>query len=267
MPMRKMKSKQTKEKKAKNSDGSMSLSGHLKELRNRIIVILLVLVVGIIVCFSFAEPIITLLTDMGTEYNYQFVYLKPQELLMVYFSLSLLGGVVIAVPVIAYEIYAFSSPGLEKKEKSFMLLSMIFGALCFCLGVLFAYKIMLPFMLKFLIQFSDSVVVQASISIQEYISFILLIFVIFGVIFELPVISVLLTTLGILKPIWLVKARKVMIVLVFVIAAAITPPDIVSQIMVAIPMILLNELSIFLCNIVYKAKHRNDDDDDEDDDE
>lgn len=245
----------------------MSVSGHLKELRNRIIVIILVLVAGIVVAFAFADPIVNLLTNMGTKYNYHFVYIKPQELLMVYVTLSLIASAVVTFPVTAYEIYAFMSPGLKKKEKNFIALAIVFGIIFFCIGVLFAYRILLPFMLSFLIKFTDTVSVSASISIQEYVSFVLLIFVIMGSVFELPVVSVLLTLMGIIKPEWLVKIRKVMIVCTFFLAAVITPPDIISQIMVAFPMVLLNELSIFLCKVFYKLKHKDDDEDDDDDDD
>lgn len=234
----------------------MSLSDHLRELRNRIIVSLLVFVVGIVVCFAYADPFVSMLTALGEQYGYVFVYIRPQELLMVYFSMSLLGGLVLALPVIAYEVYAFCSPGLKKTEKSMMLLGLTFGTLFFCLGVLFAFKITVPFMLRFLIGFSDNVAVSASISIQEYINFLMMVFTIFGVIFELPVLSVILTTLGIVRPEWLIAARKPMIVGIFFVAAIITPPDIVSQIMVAIPIIFLYELSIILSKVVYRMKRK-----------
>jgi len=259
--------KKAKEKKKDNSDGSMSVTGHLKELRNRIIIILAVLVVGIVLCFSYAETIVKLLTDISDRFGYNFVYIKPQELLMVYFSISLIGSIVVCSPVIAYEIYAFCSPGLKKKERSFVLMAFVFGFSCFAAGVFFAYKIMLPFMLKFLISFSTGTAIKASITIQEYVSFLLLIFIIFGLIFELPVISVLLTSLGIIKPEWLVKARKVMIVAIFFIAAVITPPDIVSQIMVAVPIIALYELSIVLSRAVYKLKKKEEYEEDSSEDE
>ena len=122
------------------------------------------------------------------------------------------------------------------------------------MGVAFAYFISLPFMLRFLIQFTGEVDVSASISIQQYVSFLLTVFVIFGLVFELPVVSVLLTGLGLVKAEWLVKGRKVMIVVIFVLAAIITPPDIVSQVMVAVPMLLLYEVSIFLSRAVGKMK-------------
>lgn len=243
-------------KKTEAPDGSMSLSDHLRELRNRILVILAVFIIGVVVCFSSASPIVELLTGLGKRFDYQFVYIRPQELLMVYFSISLLGAFVVTLPVTAYEVFSFCSPGLRKIEKSMMLLGMIFGSVFFVVGVLFAYFITVPFMLRFLIAFSTDVAVTASISIQEYMSFLLMVFTIFGVIFELPVLSVILTALGVVKPSWLVKARRAMIVVIFFVAAIITPPDIVSQIMVAIPIIALYEFSILLSRLVYKAKRK-----------
>ena len=118
----------------------------------------------------------------------------------------------------------------------------------------FARYISLPFMLRFLIQFTFEVDVSASISIDQYVSFLLTVFVIFGLVFELPVISVLLTGLGLVKAEWLRKGRKAMIVVIFALAAIITPPDVVSQIMVALPMIGLYELSIVLSRAVEKMK-------------
>ncbi len=243
-----------KVKETASSDGSMSLSGHLRELRNRILVCVILLVVVFGVCLSFAPQIVTLLTDMGERYNYVYVYIAPQELFLVYMNVALVGAVVVCFPVLAYQIYAFCSPGLSGKERGYISGSLIAGGLCFLLGVAFAFFISLPFMLRFLIQFTGEVDVSASISIQQYVSFLLTVFVIFGLVFELPVVSVLLTGLGLVKAEWLVKGRKVMIVIIFVLAAIITPPDIVSQIMVAVPMLGLYEISIALSRMVGKMK-------------
>ena len=245
---------QNKAKEAPNPDGSMSLSGHLRELRNRILVCVLLLLAVFALCLSFAPRIVTLLTDMGKRFDYVYVYIAPQELFLVYMNVALVGAVVVCFPVLAYQVYAFCSPGLSGKERTYISGALIAGALCFLLGVAFAYFISLPFMLRFLIQFTGEVDVSASISIQSYISFLLTVFVIFGLVFELPVVTVLLTGLGIVKAEWLAKGRKVMIVIIFVLAAIITPPDIVSQIMVAVPMLALYELSIVLSRLVGKSK-------------
>lgn len=243
-------------KKALGDEGRMSLSGHLRELRNRAVICVLALAVGFGICLSIAPRIVTMLTDMGTAYSYTYVYIAPQELLMEYLSIALTGGLVVAFPFVGYHVYAFCSPGLKRREKSFVLGTLFFGTVCFCAGVLFAYFLSVPFMLRFLIQFSAEVSVSASISIQQYVSFLLTVFVVFGTIFELPVVSVLLTVLGIIKAEWMVKGRKAMIVVIFALAAIITPPDVVSQIMVAVPMIGLYELSILLSRIFGREKSK-----------
>ena len=94
----------------------MSLSGHLKELRNRILVVVILLLVAFTACLSFAPQFITFLTDMGKAYNYVFVYIAPQELLLVYLNAALVGALIICFPVVSYEVYAFCSPGMKKKE-------------------------------------------------------------------------------------------------------------------------------------------------------
>ena len=241
---------------AAEDGGRMSLSGHLRELRKRIIVCVLVFLAGTALCLAVSSRIVTLFMDLGAKYQYRFIYLAPQELLTVYFTIALLGGLVLSVPVIATEIYAFSKPGLKAGERRFFSASMIFGTLSFAVGVLFAWFVMAPCMLSFMIQFSRNVDIEASISVHEYVSFLLTVFLIFGVVFELPVIVVLLTQLGIVKPVWLIKSRKVMIVLIFLISALITPPDVTSQILVAVPIIGLYELSIALSRIFYRKKNK-----------
>ena len=249
-----MRKNKAKKDKSKNTDGSMSVSGHLKELRNRILVCVILLFVAFGVCLTFAPHIITYLTNMGEAYNYVFVYIAPQELLLVYLNAALIGALVVCFPVIAYEVYAFCSPGLKKKERFFIIGSLFAGTLFFVIGVAFARYISLPFVLRFLIQFTGEVDVSASISIQQYIGFLMTVFVVFGLVFELPVISVLLTGLGLIKAEWLVRGRKIMIVVIFVMAAIITPPDVVAPVMVAVPMIGLFELSILLSRLVGKRR-------------
>lgn len=237
-----------------NPNGSMSVTGHLRELRNRILVCLLLLLIVFTACLSIAPQLVTFLTDMGKKYSYIYVYIEPQELFLVHINSALVAAVAFCSPAIAFEGYAFCGPGMNQKERITVIGSLVAGAVFFLVGVLFAYFISMPFVLRFLIQFTGEVNVSASISIQQYISFLLTVFIVFGLIFELPVVSVLLTGLGFIRAEWLIKVRKVMIVVIFVIAAIITPPDIASQIMVAIPMLGLYEISILLSRVVGKAR-------------
>ena len=173
---------------------------------------------------------------------------------------------VITVPVALYQIYAFAKPGLKRSESFFFKLVLLLGLMLFCVGILFAYKVTLPFMLNFLVTLEGTDYITASISIESYINLCLTMFIIFGCVFEMPLVTIILAKMGIANPEIMKKGRGVAIVLIFLVAAIITPPDIVSQCFVAVPMCLLYFISIFLSGIFYKPK-TDDDDEDEDDEE
>ena len=243
-------------KRKKSSEKNMTLSGHLRELRRRVIICVICLVVSFFIGLNFAPELVAILTGIGEQYGYTYIFIAPQELLMQYFSVAMLASVCITLPILVYQIWAFVRPGLRRNENILLIAALIFGLICFVLGVLFAYKIMMPFMLYFLMDLSAGSEIAASISVQSYMSFVLSTFMIFGIIFELPVMSVLLTQLGFLKVTWMKKGRKFVIIAIFFIAAVITPPDIVSQIMVAIPVLGLYELSIVICTLLMKLRER-----------
>lgn len=232
----------------------MTLSGHLRELRNRLLVCLLLLTAAMLIGLHFAPELVGLLLQIGRQYQYQFVYIAPQELIVQYLSVALVFALCVTLPVLLYQAWAFISPGLKPHENRLFLAAMIAGLFCFGGGVLFAYRVMLPFMLRFLISLSPGSLATAAITVQNYMTFLMTVFVVFGAMFELPVVSVLLTQTGLLKIRWMRKGRRVIIVVIFFVAALITPPDVVSQIMVAIPMLLLYELSIVLCTLCQKLR-------------
>ena len=245
-------------------DGSMTLTGHLKELRNRLIVCAVVFVVSVVITLMYADRLIDILTAMGQGY-YTFVSIAPQEKLMQYFRVSLLAAFVVTVPVALYQVYAFAKPGLKKSETFFLKLVILLGLMLFCVGVAFAYKLMMPFMLRFLSTgIEGAEYIQTTTSIESYVNLCLTMFMIFGCVFEMPLVTIILSKMGIIYPELLKKARGVAIVLIFFIAAVVTPPDIVSQCMVAGPMVLLYFVSILLSGLFYKPKS---DEDDEDADE
>ena len=254
--------KRKKKAEVMEDDGSMTLTGHLKELRNRLIICAAVFVVAVVVTLMYADRLIDLLTAMGQGY-YTFVSIAPQEKLMQYFRVSLLAAVVVTVPVALYQVYAFAKPGLKKSETFFLKLVILLGLALFVVGVMFAYKLMMPFMLRFLstgIEGADYI--QTTTSIESYVSLCLTMFIIFGCVFEMPLVTIILSKMGIANPEILKKGRGVAIVLIFFIAAVVTPPDIVSQCMVAIPMVLLYFVSIFLSGIFYKPRSESDDEED-----
>ena len=244
-------------------DGNMTLTGHLKELRNRLIVCAVVFVAAVVVTLAYADRLIDLLTAMGQGF-YTFVSIAPQEKLMQYFRVSLLAAVVVTVPVALYQMYAFAKPGLKKSETFFLKLVILLGLALFVVGVMFAYKLMMPFMLRFLSTgIEGAEYIQTTTSIESYVNLCLTMFIIFGCVFEMPLITIILSKMGIINPQILKQVRGVAIVVSFFIAAVVTPPDIVSQCMVAFPMVLLYFVSIFLSGIFYKPRDTDEDDEEE----
>ena len=173
---------------------------------------------------------------------------------MCYVRIAMIGGVVIAVPVIIYEIWRFIQPGLTKSEQKATLIVLALGLLLFCLGAVFSFKIVLPIVLVFFAGLDTSGTIQAMVSIENYISFMVTMLVTFGVVFELPIVTVLLTKVGILNPRFLSKNRKYVLLIILTVAAFITPPDVTSQVLVAGPMYVLFEFSLVLCKILFKKK-------------
>ena len=236
--------------------GNMNLIGHLSELRNRLIISTVTLCVAFLIIFQFADDIVEHLTTMGVEYGYAFVYIAPQELFIQYMKVGFIGAICISSPILLFQIARFVAPGLKKNENVVMFLSMIFGFFFFVLGVIFAYKISIPFMLNFFVSVNTTSNIVANISIANYIGMLLMVFLVFGIVFELPVVAVILTQLGLLRPEWMIAARPAAIVVIFFIGAVITPPDIVSQCLISIPMVVLYQLSIYLCKFFCKRRDK-----------
>ncbi|MBR3570144.1 MAG: twin-arginine translocase subunit TatC [Oscillibacter sp.] len=239
------------------ASGEMGVTEHLRELRNRLIVCLAALLLCMGAGLAFADRAVRALLATGEAYGYRFVYLSPQEMLLQYVSVAFVCAVCVTLPVALYEVWAFLRPGLKRNERVFYILTMLSGLAFAALGILFAAKALIPFMLRFLMTLNRESGAAASVSVQNYVSFLLTIFVIFAVVFELPVATVLLTQLGLVKIEWLKRARRVMIVVTFFVAAVITPPDIVSQVMVALPLLGLYEFSILVSALAARLRKPN----------
>lgn len=257
--------KKAVKKKDKNPIGKMGLIEHLSELRKRIFVIVVIFLTAAAVGFNFSDDLAALLVDKAKVIGYEMIYISPGELFIQYMRIAIVGGFVFSSPVILFETWLFIKPALKKNEKTIVLLSLMAGLFCFVIGTLFAYFVVIPITLTFFMSVDKHGSVQATITIQNFLSFVLTTLITFGIVFEMPVLTILLTQIGVLKTEWLTKSRRVVIVSVFIIAAIITPPDVVSQILVAIPMLVLFEVSILLSKIIGKSKKsREDDDEDED---
>lgn len=236
-----------------SNNQEMTFFGHLDELRKRVTIIVVANVVAAAVLFTKAEFVLDyfLAINPGME----LVYISPSELLIVYVQISLIMALIVCSPVTIYEVWAFVEKGLYRKEKIYIFVTLIFSVIFFALGALFAYTMVLPTTLKFFLRIAIADV-ESMISIKSYISFINTMLLCFGAVFEMPVLVFLLSKMEVLKPEFLKKNRGLLIVAIFILAAVITPPDIVSQIMLAIPMVILLQLSIFICVLVDKTSRK-----------
>ena len=236
-----------------SNNETVSVMAHLDELRKRLTIIAIVNIGAAILLFNKASLILDYFLAINP--GMQLVYITPSELLGVYIQLSFIMALIRCSPITVYQIWAFVEKGLYDNEKKYIVISLIFGVVCFLAGVAFCYFMVLPTTLGFFVRIAISEV-ESMISVKSYISFINVMLLAFGAVFEMPVLVFLLTKLGILKPEFLKKNKGIIIVLIFISAAIITPPDVISQIMLGIPMVLLLELSIAICTMVEKTSKK-----------
>jgi sec-independent protein translocase protein TatC len=228
----------------------MTFLEHLEELRWRIIWSLLGLVIGTIICLIFIDFLVdVVLLRPARNSGAHLQNLKPFGQLFLYFQVAMIGGVILSLPNIFYQLWKFISPALKKRERKYISAIVIFTTFCFICGIVFAYFVMLPLTLKFAAQFGSSTIAN-QFAIDEYMNIIISVMLGAGLIFELPMVSFFLTKLGILKPQFMTKYRRHAIVIIMVAAAFLTPgTDPVSQIILAIPLLLLYEISILISKL------------------
>ncbi len=236
-----------------DSEKEMTFLEHLEELRWRIIYSLIGLLIGTIICWIFIDFLVDkILLTPARHSGVQLQNLKPFGQLMLYFEVAIVGGVIISLPNIFFQLWKFISPALRRKERKYISSIVTFSTLCFLVGVVFAYFVMLPLSLKFAAQFG-SAEIKNIFAIDEYMSIIISIMLGSGLVFELPMISFFLSKIGILTPEYMKKYRRHAIVIIFIAAAFLTPgTDPVSQLVLAAPLILLYEISIIISKIARK---------------
>jgi len=236
------------------SQQQMPLVGHLEELRRRLLVCLLVIGAGFAVAFAFSDIILEWLRrPLGTG----LIFLAPAEALWATLKASLFVGLGLAMPVIFYQLWQFVGPGLLPQERRLTLPVVIFGTVCFTLGVAFCYVVVLPFALTFLMQYGLDAGMQPQIAVGFYLNFVLWFLLVFGLTFELPLVLVVLVRLGLATPNGLARTRKYAVVAAFVLGAILTPtPDVFNQALLAGPLILLYEVGILAARVAYRRTKR-----------
>jgi sec-independent protein translocase protein TatC len=247
----------------------MSFLDHLEELRWRLIKGIIGIFVGVIIAFIFSDFLIDVIL-LGPAYADFFVYrwigleavdmdLQNRNLpgqFFTYWGTMLLAGFIIGSPVLIYQLWKFIEPALESPEKKktrFTVFNIIF---LFLLGVSFGYMVLTPFAVQYFMQFQMSEAIRNDIDINAYFSIVSMWVLACGIIFQLPMVSYTLSKIGLLTPEFMIKYRRVAIILCFIIAAFVTPPDPVSQFLIAIPLLLLYQFSIYISKVVNRRRDR-----------
>jgi sec-independent protein translocase protein TatC len=233
----------------------MSFLDHLEELRWRVIKSVLAVVIFAIPCWIYWRQIFDVLLVFpisSINPKPHLIFTAPHEAVMLSLKIAVFGGIFGAIPVIFYQLWRFVSPGLYKRERSIALPVVIVSTVCFLLGIGFCY-LLVPYMMNFMLKWGAGRM-EAMLDTGQYIGFILKLSLAFGLIFELPVISFILTRVGVLEPRFLVRQMRYAIVIIFIVAAILSPPDVISQLFFAVPLLVLYGISILVSFIAAKRK-------------
>lgn len=226
----------------------MTLMQHFSELRRRLLWTLVVFVFSFGFGWVVAPFVELFLTQplLNIWHDAALLYTGLSDGLMIQFSLATLVALVITIPVLMWHIWAYVAPGLHKNEKQFLLPIFVFSPVLFLCGAAFAFYILFPIVFKFFIDLSEASTVPAVLfpAVRGYLIFVIDLLKVFGIAFQLPLVMVILNRIGVLPKEKAIKSRRYVIILIFIMAAVLTPPDIVSQILLAVPMWLLFEISL-----------------------
>jgi sec-independent protein translocase protein TatC len=233
----------------------MSFLDHLTELRKRLFYSILAIVVTGLGCFIYAKEMIDFLIHPALMLNppIHLQVLKVQGMFIVQVLVAFVGGLVLSIPILVYQIWAFVKPGLYRKERKWVGLLIVFTFFCFIAGAAIAYYLMLPLALRFFMNISQPYSVSPIIAIDYYIRFVVMLMLSVGVVFELPVLSFILTKMGILHADFMKKSRKYALIVIFILAAILTPPDPFTQLLMAVPLIFVYEISITIVRFSEKS--------------
>ena len=235
-----------------SEEGKSSILDHLRELRQRLIKSVIAVAVASVIAFIFYEWIFYIL-KLPTE-GLNLIYIEMTEMLGTIMKVCLIAGIILAMPYLVYHGIMFVSPALTPKEKKYVYFILPWIALMFTGGVVFSYFVLIPPATRFLVSFGSGIA-SPEIRVGNYIAVVARLLLAIGIVFEMPVISTFLARLGVLKPKWLSDHRRTAIIFAFILAAIITPTfDPVNQSLVAIPLIILYEMSIWLARLVYKKQ-------------
>jgi len=229
---------------------------HLEELRRRLIVCAIAIGAGFVISYFFSKQLFSLLIHPLTKVlpaESNLIFTSLPEMFIAYLKVSLIAGIILAIPLVFYELWMFVTPALYQKEKRYVIPFVLFSSILFVAGSLFGYFIVFPYGFKFFLGFATEDI-QALPSVKQYFSFAIRLLLAFGLVFEMPVAVLFLTKIGLISPDSMKKYRKFAILGSFVLSAILTPPDVATQIMMALPIIILYEISILISKGVYRKE-------------
>ncbi len=238
------------------TDEKKPFLAHLEELRTRLIVCAIAVGGGFLISYIFSKQLFFLLTMPLTKIlppESSMIFTSLPEMFIAYIKVALIGGIILAVPVIFYELWMFVAPALYQREKRYLVPFVLFSTILFIAGALFGYLIVFPYGFKFFLAFATQDI-QALPSVKQYFSFATRLLLAFGLVFEMPVAVLFLTKIGLITPEAMKRYRKFAILGSFILAAILTPPDVATQLMMAGPLIILYELSIYISKAVYRKQ-------------
>ena len=234
-----------------SASGSMSLTEHLTELRKRLLIMVSSIGIFFLASYYFSSELLELIQNpIGKE---KLVFLSPTEGFISHIKISFYSGLFLSIPLILFHIWKFCAPGLFKKEKKYLASFITISSLSFIIGAFFCYFLILPYGLSFLLSFASETL-SPQISIAFYISFVFKLILIFGLVFQVPLIVILLVKIRVLSVSTLTNNRGYVFVGSFAASAILTPPDVVTQIFLALPLIILFEISIIAARFIEGSK-------------
>jgi len=240
----------------------MPFTTHLEDLKKIIVRSLIAIGIGFVICYIVKERLFTILAAPLSQVMPEgstMVYTGLPEAFFTYLKISLFASIFLTAPYWLYQVWSFVSPGLYDNEKKYVFPFVIVSTLFFIGGALFAYYIVFPFGFKFFVAFTTEFI-KPMISVKEFLSFSMKLLLAFGVIFELPIFMYFLAKVGLVTSRTLSVKRKYAYLLVFVVAAFFTPPDVVTQVLMAFPLMVLYEISIWVVKFAEKKKKESNDD-------
>jgi sec-independent protein translocase protein TatC len=234
------------------TEKEMSVYDHIGELRKRLIYVVVFFFLAMVGGFFLAEPIIVYLQQADEAKELTMNAFRLTDPIKVYMQFAFIVAFVITSPIILYQLWAFISPGLYEKERKVTLSYIPISVLLFLGGISFSYFILFPFVVNFMGRLAERLDINQVIGINEYFQFLFQLTLPFGLLFQMPVVVMFLTRLGIVTPMFLIKVRKFAYFILLVIGAFITPPELLSHMMVTVPLLGLYEISILVSKGAYR---------------